>query len=113
MSKNQVAVSKDFEDKKSLKKRSFTKMYDSSIKFDETSLHQKRECLSTEKTEFEGKILSQSVFITDNPDERYKGLKASDFALENILEQGSEQRSVKCSLNSFEIESQLKSALQK
>lgn len=98
---------------KSLRKKSFNKIYDSSFIFDESSLHQKRECLSTEKTEFEGKILSQSVYVIDNPDERYKGLKASDFALENVLEQGTEQRSVKCSLNSFEIESQLKSALQK
>lgn len=96
-----------------MSKKSFAKSYGSSVLFDESPFFRKREYLSTEKTEFEGKSLTQSVYVVDDPKTRYNGLKASDFALENLLESGLEQKLVKCSLNSSEIEEQIKNALNK
>ena len=39
--------------------------------------------LSTSQSEFEGRKVSSSAFTIDNPKDRYKGLFAVDFSLEN------------------------------
>lgn len=44
--------------------------------------------LVTEKVEVNGRVMLQSVNRSVNPKDRFKGLKASDFALESVLAAG-------------------------
>ena len=55
-----------------------------------------RECLSTEKVDVDGRIVSRSIMIVDDPAIRYDGLERNHFYLENMINNGVELKS--CSL---------------
>lgn len=91
-------------------KKSFASIYSAKIPFaPEGVLNRKREFIATENVDFEGRPIPSSVVHVDSPQDRYKGLTASDFALENQLAVGVQLNPVKCSLvNSYEEDSQIK-----
>lgn len=93
-----------------MKKKSFASIYSSIKHFvDEEVFNQKREFISTENVDFEGRAVQSSVIKIDIPRDRYKGLSATDFCLENQLSVGVPLNPVKCSLvNSFEEDAQIR-----
>ena len=73
----------------------------------EKDLCSSHEVLSTVMTDFEGRSISTSKFVIDDPRTRYAGLKPSDFALENQLIVGVEKKPAFCSLQRAEIEREI------
>lgn len=53
----------------------------------------KCDLLTSEQSEFDGRIVEVPKYVTDVPSERYKGLKASQFCLETLLAVGADLRS--------------------
>lgn len=81
-------------------RKSFAKIYSGRCHFpDEKIFHTKREYLASDMIDFEGKSISTTVYKVDSPVDRYKGLNATDFALENQLAVGVQLNPVKCSLS--------------
>lgn len=91
-------------------RKSFVRCYSTPFQMpSEKAFFKKREFIATEQIDFEGRPIQSSAVKIDNPVDRYKGLKASDFALENQLAVGVQLNPVRCSLvNSFEEDSQIK-----
>lgn len=91
-------------------RKSFVKSYSTPFVMpSEKVFNQKREYIATESIDFEGRPIQSSVIKVDSPADRYKGFKASDFALENQLAVGVVLNPVKCSLaTSFEEDAQIK-----
>lgn len=56
-------------------------------------LHCKVEVLTTTTELVDGRPLRKSVYVVDDSETRFKGMKASDFALENLLAAGVNLRS--------------------
>lgn len=91
-------------------RKSFASIYSAKIPFaSETKINCKREFIASENVDFEGRPVPSSVVKIDSPQDRYKGLTASDFSLENQLAVGVQLNPVKCCLvNSFEEDSLIK-----
>lgn len=69
----------------------------------------KREYIGTENIDFEGRAVQSSAIKIDDPKNRYKGMRADDFCLENQQSLGVSLNPVRLSLvNSFEEDSQIK-----
>lgn len=67
--------------------------------------------LVTSLIDFEGKQVSSSSFKFDIPSERFKGLKGSDFSLENQVAVGFNGKPCFYSPSLHSIESQIESSL--
>lgn len=65
-------------------------------------VHSIIEVLSSEEVTEDNVIVHKSKFVVDDSEHRYDGLRASDFALSNLLANGANLRPCMCSLNSFE-----------
>lgn len=61
----------------------------------------KREVFTFEDSLFEGKVVKTGKFIVDDPHVSLKGLKASDFALENQIALGTNLSPAFCSVSSM------------
>lgn len=94
-----------------MKKKSFAKIYESRVTYNEDCFSNTREYLSTEPCEFEGKIINQSTYKVDDPCHRYDGLDASDFALENQVAVGVVMNPVKCSFGAGVVDSFIRNSL--
>lgn len=73
------------------------------VDYPEQHFRNKREMLSQESVDFEGKQISVSKYVVDDPCHRYDGLKASDFALENLIAQNVPLEPVMCKYQISEI----------
>lgn len=62
---------------------SFASIYHRRHNFNKVDYNKPVPILSTSQSEFEGRKVSSSAFTIDNPKDRYKGLSAVDFSLEN------------------------------
>ena len=88
--------------------QSYSKHYQRKVKHAPfVSLVEPTEMLTTVKMDFEGKAVTGSKFVVENPTERFKGLKASDFAIENQIAVGVKVAPAKCSLHTNEIDYQI------
>lgn len=86
-------------------RKSFASIYSAIIPFavEKDSFHVKREYLSSETIDFDGRPIKSSCYKVDDPTTRYKGLKGVDFALENQLAVGANMPPIKCNLSTLEI----------
>lgn len=62
---------------------SFASIYNRRHTFEKVDYNKPVPILSSSESEFEGRKVSSSAFTIDNPKDRYKGLSAVDFSLEN------------------------------
>lgn len=57
------------------------------------NFHKKHDYLSSEKVDIDGRIVSRSIYVTDDPETRLVGFSVEQFYLENLVNNGVELKS--------------------
>lgn len=94
--------------------KSHAKVYTERHRFScEKSLNTPVPLLRSTKVDFEGRKVSSSEFVIDDPSTRYKGMNAIDFCLENQNDIGFSGKPVFCQMSTNEIDMKLSMSLSK